>query len=188
MKKLFITLIICLIFEDVAFAEGVGIEVFGGFASEPRSDFDATFGGGVGVNIDFLKIIKVSSKAEKIVKNIKFRADLSRYRWQGDRDGFEIEYIRNPLFIGGRYYYGANPAVFLFGEAGVEISYDEREFVVCNGVCSVDDETKTRSGPAIGAGVRFGFTKSVYGSFFLRSHALKDDYITASFGIGFDFK
>lgn len=185
-----IILFLLVFLAGIACAEGIGVEVFGGLASEPTGDFGLGGGAGAGVNIDFLKVVKVkSAKAERIGRNIKFRADLSHFRWEDDVQGIDIDYVRTPLFLGGRYHYYVSPTFSFFGEAGLEITHDKEESVTCpGGVCRSDDDTKTRIGPSIGAGFRFDINKQVYGSFFLRHHEVSDNYLTALFGIGFNLK
>ncbi|GBD98180.1 hypothetical protein BMS3Abin07_00188 [bacterium BMS3Abin07] len=195
MKRIFfIVLIILFLSAGPAFAHGISIELTGNYASEPSGGFGSTFGPGVGVNADFGKIIRVTegTKFAVISKNIKFRADLSYFNWDRDVFGVNIEYTRIPIFVGARYFFPlesmSRQGLQVFGEGGLEMSFDNVEDVVCisGAGCIKNNDSDINPGIGAGGGIQYSFSDRIYGGIHLRYHVISDSYFTTGLYVGFN--
>jgi len=196
MKKMIIGVIMGLsavLVAGTSHASTISLDVGGSYASEPVGNFGSTVGPGAGVDIGWNVFAKerVKGKARGFLKNIKFRIDMHYYKWDDSIAGLDIEYTRIPLFLGGRYYFpvsGMNKAGWeVFGEGGLEVSRDEWEEVIVIQPATLRrvSDSKTHTGAAVGGGIRYNFTDTVFGGVSGRFHAIDDSYMTIDLAIGF---
>jgi opacity protein-like surface antigen len=187
MKKFLLVLFVVLFSAGSAFAQGTTVDFGLGLASEPTGGFGTTIGGVAGVSFDFNTFINSEFKPHS--DRIRFRGDISYFKWDDKVSGVEIKYRRIPVFLGGRYVYPVSPVISVFGEAGVEVSFDKVEVAVCNaaGDCERESDDDIHSGPAIGGGIIFNISDQFRIALNGRQHAVTDDYQTFSalFGISF---
>lgn len=189
MKKVFfIVILTAFIVSGTAYAKDLSLDFAGTYATEPASGFGATLGLGMGADFGWTLFSKGSgTRADNYLKNIKFRADMHYYTWDDTVAGVDVEYNRIPFFVGGRYFFpisGMNKAGWeVFGEAGLEVSFDEVEVV--NALGQKVSEDDTNGGVSIGGGIRYNFTDKVFAGISGRHHIITDDYTTLDFLIGF---
>jgi hypothetical protein len=159
--------------EDARF---LSIEVFGGFATEPEDDLDVGYGVGAGMNLPFDSVFRSSSPTA--TKDLFFRLDVTYFEWEEDRK----EFTRIPVFFGLRYYLPPErlrkERLSLFGEAGFEISFDDKETPGGS-----DDDVDI--GVPVGIGLQYFLTETVYVGGGLRMHLISDSYPAFLVSIGF---
>lgn len=137
-------------------------------ATEPARDFDAELGFTLGGGYQFMD-------------EWQLRGDLSYYSW--DRGNFfsDEEFTRIPVSASVRKYFTLPPpGLKVFGQAGVEISFDDNEFRGGS-----DDDVNV--GLPIAGGVDYSFRPewSVNGT--VKHHFVEHDYTTINFGISYHF-
>jgi hypothetical protein len=166
------------------------IDVFLGLGTEPDGDVGTGYGFGVGLNIPFNDVFSVSNPSGA-AKNMMIRADLSYFSWDGDTDtpffSVDEEITRIPIFVGIRYFAPAGTIkaerLGLYGEAGIEFSFDEVE-VKSLGLKESDDDINF--GVPIGVGLQYDISEKCYLGFNARFHIISDSYFTLAVSIGFD--
>jgi hypothetical protein len=157
-------------------ARYISAEVFGGFATEPEDDLDIGYGIGAGLNLPFGSVFRTSSEAA--TKDLYFRLDVTYFKWE---DG-PREFTRIPIFLGLRYYLSPErlrqDKLALFGEAGLELSFDEKEKFGRS-----DDDVDI--GFPLGIGLQYFITETVYVGGNVRLHLISDNYLSFLASIGF---
>ncbi len=161
---------------------GLSVDLSGNYASEPASGFDGTFGPELGVNVD-LSRLGLNVGASKSVE-VQGRASLSYYNWDQSIFGVDLEYRRIPIFVGGRVLTSASPQVKLYGQLGLELSFDKVE--AFNPVFGKESESKTRLGLAPGVGILFPISNQLYLGGNLSWHIVSDNYFTLGVTVGFN--
>ena len=167
---------------DVAGAAGGNsIDLSGNWASEPSGGFDDTFGVGFGLNLDLKRLgVNVNSK------NTEFqgRISLSYYDWDQNAYGTTLDYQRIPLFLGARFLTSLSPQVKLYGQLGLELSFDEKD--VFNPVYGIQSDSELHVGLTPGIGLLFPITNSFYAAIGLDYHIIENDYATLGLTLGFN--
>jgi hypothetical protein len=157
-------------------ARYISAEVFGGFATEPEDDLDVGYGVGAGLNIPFGSVFRSTNQAA--TKDLFFRLDVTYFKWE---DG-PREFKRIPIFLGLRYYLSPErlrqDRFALFGEAGFEVSFDEKETPGRS-----DDDVDI--GFPLGIGLQYFLTETVYVGGNVRMHLISDNYLAFLATIGF---
>lgn len=153
---------------------GISVDLSVNYASEPRGGFDDTFGLAVGGNLDLTKSFSAPQNIE-----IQGRASLGYYNWDDDVAGVELEYRRIPLFLGGRVLTPVAPQLKLYGQLGLEVSFDKREFLGGS-----DSDVHVGLTPSVGLIVPL--TNQFYVGADLGWHIVKDDYVTLGVAVGFN--
>lgn len=182
-KIVFVALFSVLVFAnaDVAGAEGgIGIDLSGNWASEPSGGFDDTFGVELGMNVDFKKFgLNVDSK------NMDFqgRVSLGYYDWDKTQSGINLDYQRVPLFLGARVLTSLAPQVKLYGQLGLEFSFDDKEYLNASGKQS---DSELNVGLTPGIGLLFPISNSFYAAIRFDYHIISDDYATLGLTLGFN--
>jgi len=182
-KIVFAVLFSLLVFAnaDVAGAGGgIGIDLSGNWATEPSSGFGDTFGLELGLNVDFKKLgLNVDSK------NMDFqgRISLGYYDWDKTQSGFNLDYQRVPLFLGARVVTSLAPQVKLYGQLGLEFSFDDKEYLNASGKQS---NSELNVGLTPGIGLLFPISNSFYAAIRLDYHIISDDYATLGLTLGFN--
>lgn len=196
MKKaaLLFSLVVVLVANPSAgFAQedhGTSVDAFLGIGSEPAGDVGTGYGLGVGLNIPFNDIFYTSNPSSA-VKDLMIRIDLSYFSWEDDTDtpffSVEEELTRIPIFLGIRFFIPADTikteGLGIYGEAGIELSFDEAE-VKINGFKESDDEINF--GVPIGVGMQYYISEKWYLGLNARLHIISDNYFTLAASMGFN--
>lgn len=188
MKKVAIMLLALVLASGTAFAaggqagSGVSFDLSGNYASEPASGFDGTFGLELGANVD-LNRLGTSISTSKGVE-LQGRASLSYYNWDESIFGQDLEYRRIPLFVGGRVLAPVSPQLKVYGQLGLEISFDEVEFF--HPVFGRFSESDTNLGLTPGVGIIFPVSNQLYLGGNLSWHIISDNYFTLGVTVGFN--
>lgn len=187
MKKIAFALLALVFVSGTAFAagsagSGVSIDLSGNYASEPEGGFDGTFGPELGVNVD-LSRLGMNVGTSKSVE-VQGRASLSYYNWDQSFFGQDLEFRRIPLFVGGRVVALVSPQVKLYGQLGLEISFDKVD-VFIPGLGS-GSESDTHLGITPGVGVLFPISNQFYIGGNLNWHIIDHDYFTLGVTVGFN--
>ncbi len=182
MKKIVIMLLGLVLASGTAFAagsagSGVSIDLSGNYASEPESGFDGTFGPELGCNIDLSRAFGTSKGLE-----LQGRASLSYYSWDADFFGDNLEIRRIPLFVGGRILTSVSPQVKLYGQLGLELSFDKVEMETPFFGKVSDDETNLGITPGIGVIVPVSNQFYIGGN--ASWHIIDSDYFTIGVTVG----
>jgi len=180
-KFVFVALFFVLAFANAGVAGaagGIGVDLSGNWASEPSGGFDDTFGLELGMNVDFRKFgLNVDSK------NMDFqgRVSLGYYDWDKTESGSNLDYQRVPLFLGARVLTSLAPQVKLYGQLGLEFSFDDKEYL--NAGKQSDSELNVGVTPGIG--LLFPISNSFYAAIRFDYHIISDDYATLGLTLGF---
>jgi hypothetical protein len=183
-KIVFVVLVSVLVFVNADTADaagGIGIDLSGNWASEPSGGFDDTFGVGLGLNVDFKNLgLNVDSK------NMDFqgRISLSYYDWDQGAYGTTLEYQRVPLFLGARVLTSLSPQVKLYGQLGLELSFDDKD--TFNAFYGKQSDSDVHFGLTPGIGLLFPISNSFYAAIGLDYHIISDDYATLGLTLGFN--
>ncbi|MGE5663442.1 MAG: outer membrane beta-barrel protein [Deltaproteobacteria bacterium] len=182
MKKVAIMILALALVSGTALAQstapagsGISVDLSVNYASEPKGGFDGTFGLGVGGNLDLTKSFSAPQNIE-----IQGRASLSYFNWDDDVAGQELEYRRIPLFIGGRVLTPVAPQLKLYGQLGLELSFDDRDNV------GAGSDSDTHLGLTPGVGLIVPLSNQFYLGADLAWHIIKDDYVTLGVTVGFN--
>jgi hypothetical protein len=158
-------------------------EIYLSSGSEPVRDFGSTTGFGAGLNIPFSRLWEVDLGGHE--GNMFFRADISYYRWSERfsvrRTRPKVALRRVPLFIAARYLHGLTDRLGFFGEAGLEISFDETT-IEWPGAASSDSEVN--GGIAFGGGLEYSWAGDYFAGASLRLHALSDNFVSLAAFLG----
>ncbi len=186
MKKVALIVLGLVLVSGTAFAagpsgSGVSVDLSGNYASEPASGFDGTFGPELGVNVDLNRIgLNVGSKTVEV----QGRASLSYYNWDQSIFGVDLEFRRIPLFVGARILTPVSPQVKLYGQLGLELSFDKVE--AFNPVFGKTSESDTNLGVTPSVGILFPVSNQFYLGGNLAWHIVEDNYFTIGVTVGFN--
>ncbi len=188
MKRAAIVFIaVLLMLTGAAFAadRDASIEGFAGIGTEPANEFGTGFGLGVGLNVPFNSVFQVSNP--RGTKDLMLRADVSYFFWEEDILGIDFEFTRIPLFLGARYFIPTDKirasGLGIFGEAGIELSFDEFDVPTPLGTVS-DDEVNF--GIPVGFGIQYYVSEGAYFGLSGRLHLISDSYFNLVATVGFD--
>jgi hypothetical protein len=167
---------------DVAGAAGGNsIDLSGNWASEPSGGFDDTFGVGFGLNLDLKRLgVDVNSKNTEV----QGRISLSYYNWDQNAFGTTLDYQRIPLFLGARVLTPLSPQVKLYGQLGLELSFDDKD--VFNSFYGKQSNSDLHVGLTPGIGLLFPINKNFYAAIGLDYHIIENDYATLGLTLGFN--
>jgi hypothetical protein len=163
-------------------AGGTSIDLSGNWAFEPESGFDDTFGLEFGLNVDFKRFgWNVGSKDTEF----QGRVSLGFYEWDQSAPGTTLDYQRIPLFLGARVLTSLAPQVKLYGQLGLEFSFDDKDsYSGTPGLKQSDSEVNVGLTPGIG--LLFPISNSFYAAIRLDYHIISDDYATLGLTLGFN--
>lgn len=180
MKKTAIMLLALVLVTGTAFAaDGQGafsMDLSANYASEPEDGFDGTFGPEFGVNAD-LRSLGLDLGPSKSF-DVQGRVSMSYYNFDGSDPGLD-EYRRIPFFLGGRILFPASPQVKLYGQLGIELSFDKVDTFR-------GSETDTNLGLVPGVGVVFPVSNQIYVGGNMNMHLITDSYFTLGVTVGFN--
>ncbi|MGE5189181.1 MAG: outer membrane beta-barrel protein [Gemmatimonadota bacterium] len=188
MKRIAFMILALVLVSGTAFAaggqagSGVSVDLSGNYASEPASGFDGTFGVELGANAD-LNRLGINLATSKSVE-LQGRASLSYYNWDESFFGQDFEYRRIPFFLGARVLAPMSPQVKVYGQLGLEISFDRVELY--NPVFGKVSESDTNLGLTPGVGILFPVSNQFYLGGNLSWHIISDDYFTLGVTVGFN--
>ena len=170
---------IFLLITKITFAkEGISIDVAGIFGSEPSDGLGSTFGFGIGAG-------------KEMEENVQVRVDINYYNWSENEGGVDSEYRRIPIFFGSRYLQPME-RIRLYGEAGLEISFDKAKagMTIGSGSYSVSasaEESEIHFGLTPGFGVEYDISDNLTAGLNLRYHIITDSYFTTGMSIGYNY-
>lgn len=181
MKKASYALIALLILSGTALTagaattgSGVSLDATLNYADEPAGGFDAGWGLELGANIDLRKMGMQLSTSQGV--DLLGRVSIGYYDWDDDFPLIDLSYRRIPLFVGARAVMSAAPQVKLYGQLGLEMSFDKAEFNVPGlGVVSDDD---VNLGLTPGVGALFPLGDQFYLGVGFNYHIIDDSYWT----------
>jgi opacity protein-like surface antigen len=191
-KVLLVLLAVVVLSAGTAFAgqkkTGLNLDAFVGLATEPASGLGNTFGLGVGATLD---LAALGAGGSGSADDVKLRADISYFNW----DENFYEFRRIPVFAGARYFFvpaGKGSSVSVYGEGGLELSFDKVDVEICFGIppfipvtCSTASEDEVNLGLTLGGGLEVPVADNVYIGANLRLHLISDAYFTLLGSIGF---
>lgn len=202
-RVLLVSLVIFVLSFGTAFAEDsffsdITADISVAYVSEPVSGFDTTTGFGIGASKDFLKVFK-KSKRTVHTERLKLRVDLNYYKWEQSVDfvvgSVDLEVVRIPLFLGGRYTFPKKlgDKISIYGEGGLEISFDTFEAGACLGfppfvTCTTESTDEMNFGISPGVGLIYPFNEKVSAGLDLRYHLISDSYWNAALSLSYLFK
>ncbi len=188
MKKVAIMFLALVLVSGTAFAagsqagSGASADLSLNYASEPASGFDGTFGLELGANVPLSRLGMNVSTSKGV--ELEGRASLSYYNWDETFFGQDLEYRRIPFFVGGRVLAPVSPQLKVYGQLGLELSFDKVEvFVPGLGRFS---ESDTNLGLAPGVGIIFPVSNQLYLGGNLSWHIISDNYFTLGVTVGFN--
>lgn len=120
-----------------------------------------------------------------ISKDLQARVDISYFPFEDDVANTSVEYTRMPVNFSARYYIPMQDRFNLFAEAGLEVSFDEAEYVDALGRKHTEDDTNWGVTPGFGAEYFMSQGMSLFA--LGRFHVITDDYFSAHFGAAFHF-
>lgn len=179
-KVLLLLLLLPLALPGTASAQGrMGFDISGNYATEPKSGFGGEFGFEVGFNADFATLGVPITLGE----NIQSQARVSVGFYDFDRTVpiGTLDYERIPVFLGGRFIMPVSPPLNLYGDLGLELSFDKEGRIVGP---VIDTKRSLRVGVRPQVGVIYRITESVFLGANLGYHLIKDDYFTLGAMVG----
>jgi opacity protein-like surface antigen len=167
-----------------AFARQGEVEVDGALSlGTGPSDFDSAVGFNFGVGF----MIQDNPQ-------LQIRGDLSYYDFDASMFGVDVSYTRMPIAVSARIYIPVQNNIKVFGQGGLELSFDEAEVAVPwitfggpFGITPISTTMKqkvdeTNIGITPGGGIEF-MVNPQFGLFAMaRWHIISDNYFDLSFG------
>ncbi len=186
MKKVALMVLGLVLVTGTAFAagpagSGVSLDLSGNYASEPTGDFGGTLGPEFGVNVD-LNRVGLDVGATRTVE-FQGRASLSWYSWDESVAGVDLDYRRLPIFVGARVLSPVAPQFKVYGQLGLEVSFDRQDIRVPGGKST---DTDTNLGVTPGVGILFPVSNQLYVGGNLSWHIIDHDYFTLGVTVGFN--
>jgi opacity protein-like surface antigen len=181
MKNAFLVFVLGLlfcVFPAAAFAQDdLQGDVFLSFGSEPVRDFGSTAGFGVGLSVPFSRFGEIDLGGHE--KSMMLRTDITYYRWSerfsagGTRSRVSLRKV--PLYLAARYSHAFNEQLSAFGEAGLELSFDDTKVSWNQGTSS---DSEINAGIALGAGLEYSWPGHFFAGGNLRFHAITDGFVS----------
>jgi outer membrane autotransporter protein len=145
------------------------------WASAPTSGFDSTIGLTIGGGV----------MLPQVDKNLQGRVDITFLSFDGSDLGTDVTYSRVPITVSGRYYIPTQQTVKVYGQGGLEMSFDKVEVAVFPGF--TESESDVRLGLVGGAGIDVAITPQLSFVTDVRLHLITDSYITLQGGVALHF-
>jgi len=147
------------------------------WASAPTSAFDNTIGLAIGGGV-------------MVDKDIQARLDITFLSFDATFFGTDLTYSRVPVTVSGRYYIPTEQTVKLYGQGGLELSFDKVEtafpfFFGFPGFKS--SESTVNVGLTGGVGVDVAITPQLSFVADARLHLITDYYVTLQGGVALHF-
>lgn len=130
-----------------------------------------SYNGGFGVNFG------AGYTLSPIDKNLQARFDFSFYQFKNDFPWGTGNYTRVPFTVSARYYLPIVDKLRVFGQAGIEMSFDTFD----NSANRRNNEVNLGISP--GAGVEFFVNRNISIFALGRAHLISDSYFSMQFGV-----
>lgn len=185
-KVLLLLALFPLALPGTALAQGrTGFDISGDYATEPKGGYGGEFGFEVGFNTDFATLgIPIV-----LGENIRSQARLSvgYYDFDDTVQGLGISYERIPVFLGGRFSTPVSPILDVYGDLGLELSFDDEERVRPGPPAPfVDSDRELNVGIRPQVGVAYRVTDVITVGAKFGWHIISDDYFTMGAVVGFN--
>jgi len=145
------------------------------WASAPTSDFDSTIGLDIGAGV----------MLPQIDKNLQGRVDITFLSFDGSFFGTNLTYSRVPITVSGRYYIPAQQTVKVYGQGGLELSFDKVDTAVFPGFKA--SESSINLGLVGGVGIDVAISPQLSFVADARLHLITDYYLTLQGGLALKF-
>ncbi len=120
----------------------------------------------------------------EIDKNLQARVDISYFQFSYDYafggGSTGLNYTRVPITVSGRYYLPVMDKLRVFGQAGLETSFDHSDYYSGG---NKQSKTELNLGISPGAGVEFFVNRHISIFALGRAHLISDSYFSMQFGI-----
>jgi opacity protein-like surface antigen len=146
------------------------------WASAP-SGFDSTIGLTIGGGV----------MLPQIDKNLQARVDITFLSYDGSFFGTDLTYSRVPITVSGRYYIPTDQTIKVYGQGGLEMSFDKVEAGVPGFPGLKTSESSIDIGLVGGVGVDVAITPQLSFVADARLHLITDSYITLQGGVAIHF-
>jgi Outer membrane protein beta-barrel domain len=147
------------------------------WASAPASGFDSTIGIAIGGGV----------MLPQIDKNLQGRVDITFLSFDGSFFGTDLTYSRVPITVSGRYYIPTDQTVKVYGQGGLEMSFDKVEAGVPGFPGFTTSESSINIGLVGGVGVDIAITPQLSFVADARLHLITDSYVTLQGGVALHF-
>ena len=121
-----------------------------------------------------------------IDKNLQVRLDLSyfEFSYTPNSPGYDLNYTRAPFTVSARYYFPIINRLSAFAQAGLEMSFDSKEYVDFG---NKHTKNEVNLGISPGGGIEFFINRDVSVFAGGRWHVVSDGYFSTQFGGAFHF-
>lgn len=152
-----------------------------GLSTAPNSAFDTGFNLSAGGGYEMLKIQAIKGST------LQIRGDIGYNRWEDSEFGNDFTFTRVPVSVGARLYVPieAVKGLRVYGEASLELSFDEVDLPSFG--LGASSHSETNVGLVPGVGVEFSVAPNIFVRGGLKHHLIEDGYLNASVGVGFTF-
>ena len=147
------------------------------WASAPTSGFDSTIGLTIGGGV----------MLPQIDKNLQGRVDITFLSFDGSVFGTDVTYSRVPITVSGRYYIPTQQTVKVYGQGGLEMSFDKVETANPLFPGLKASASDINLGLVGGVGIDVAITPQLSFVADARLHLITDSYITFQGGVALHF-
>jgi len=117
-------------------------------------------------------------------KNLQARADLSVINFSYDHYATRMDSRRIPFVVGARYSLPIVDRLTVFGQAGIETSFDSFDAPLGTGK---ESKNEVNFGGSLGGGASYQIMPNLSAFALARVHMISDSYWTMQFGAAFHF-
>ena len=147
------------------------------WASAPTSDFDSTIGLNIGAGV----------MLPQIDRNLQGRVDMTFLSFDGSFLGTNLTYSRVPITVSGRYYIPLQQPVKVYGQGGLELSFDKVDTAVPGFPGFRVSESSINLGLVGGLGIDVAIAPQLSFVADVRLHLVTDYYLTLQGGLALKF-
>jgi opacity protein-like surface antigen len=144
------------------------------WASAPTSVFDSTLGLAIGGGV-------------MVDKDLQARVDITFLSFDASFFGTDLTYSRVPITVSARYYMPTDQTVKLYGQGGLEMSFDKVEVGIPVFPGFKTSSSSINFGLVGGAGVDVAITPQLSFVADARLHVITDYYVTLQGGVALHF-
>jgi opacity protein-like surface antigen len=165
------------------------IDFTGGFATAPYENYDLGWGFDFGGGYEFFDNFTPGISGD----TLQLRGDIGYHEWSASEFGVDVTASRLPVTVSCRYYFPIRQVKNLrvFGQAGLEVSFDDVEATVPSGVIGVPSlkvsDSSTNVGVTPGVGVEYFLNRQFFLTANMKEHLISDPYFSMQGGIGLRF-
>ncbi|HEY6872134.1 MAG TPA: outer membrane beta-barrel protein [Geobacteraceae bacterium] len=160
-----------------------------GFATAPYGSYDLGWGFDFGGGYEFFDNFTPGISGD----TLQLRGDVGYHTWSASESGVDVTASRVPVTVSCRYYFPIRQVKNLrvFGQAGLEVSFDDVEAsvpaIVPGGSALKVSASSTNVGVTPGAGVEYMLNRNFFLTANMKEHIISDSYFAMQAGIGFLF-